>query len=42
MIKNILYKNVRPLGIAYGESGLWISDPDNERIINIGETGETH
>ena len=40
--KIILDKNVRPLGIAYGESGLWISDLDNERVINIGDSGKTH
>lgn len=39
--KIILDESVRPLGIADGASGLWVSDPDNERVIRINERGET-
>jgi len=39
--KIVLDESVRPLGLANGSYGIWISDPDNDRVININEDGET-
>jgi len=35
-----LPENIRPLGIDMADDGLWISDPDNNRILKVDENGD--
>ncbi len=39
--KIVLDDSIRPLGITKASEGLWISDPDNGRVILINKNGET-
>ena len=39
--KITLDDSIRPLGIAIEASVLWISDPDNDRVLRIGKDGKT-
>jgi len=38
--KITLDDSIRPMGIAKAPEGLWISDPDNSKVILINENGE--